>query len=371
MPVNQSIWKVGEKPVKLSASSLASEDELEEMICNDIGILNDRWLPIGRQVPTGHGGYLDILAINVNGDLIVIELKKNRTPREVVTQAIDYAYWIRGISLTAIASIYKDSRERLHSPYESLDDALHHKFNKRLSEEDIKGSHQIVIVASSLDPSTERIVKYLSDYEIPINTLFFNVYRDGDDRYIGRAWLIDPVETQEHADLGKDASDRVAWNGEYYASFGHGMGRHWEDARKYGFFSAGGGRWYSQTLNQLSEDDRIWVNIPGKGYVGVGIVEETAVIAKDFKVRVEDRVVPITDAPLKLQEKEREGFLKKYAHNAEMAEYFIKVRWIRDYPIHQATKQLGFFGNQNSVCRPKKSAWVFTVDTLKKKWGVS
>ena len=95
MPVNQSIWKVDDIPIKLSTSSLTSENELEEMICNDIGILNEEWLPIGRQVPTEHGGYLDILAINENGNLILIELKKNKTPREVVTQAIDYASWIK------------------------------------------------------------------------------------------------------------------------------------------------------------------------------------------------------------------------------------------------------------------------------------
>jgi len=149
------------------------------------------------------------------------------------------------------------------------------------------------------------------------------------------------------------------------------MGRHWEDARKYGFISAGGGRWYSQTLNQLSEEDRIWVNIPRKGYVGVGIVEEPAVIAKDFKVKVENRMIPIIDAPLKLNERDREGFLKRYADNEEKAEYFVRVEWIKTYPITQAVKQMGFFGNQNSVCKPKVSAWIFTIDTLKKKWGVS
>lgn len=371
MPVNQSIWKVADIPVKLSTSSLTSENELEEMICNDIGILNEEWLPIGRQVPTEHGGHLDILAIDEYGNLILIELKKNKTPREVVTQAIDYASWIKEINLTTLASIYKNSREKLHSSYESLDKALLDNFNKVFSEEEINGSHQIVIVASSLDLSTERIVKYLSDYEIPINIVFFDVFKDGDNRYISRAWFIDPVETQEHANLLKDSSDRVTWNKEYYVSFGHGLGRHWEDARKYGFISAGGGKWYSQTLNQLSEGDRIWVNIPGKGYVGVGTVEEPAVIAKDFKVKVVNRMIPIINAPLELNEKDKKGFLKRYADNEEQAEYFVRVEWIKTYPITQAVKQMGFFGNQNIVCKPKVSAWIFTVDTLKKKWGVS
>ncbi len=56
MPVEQSIWKVGESPEKLSLSSLKSENELEDMICRDMAIIYDQWLPIGRQVVTAHGG---------------------------------------------------------------------------------------------------------------------------------------------------------------------------------------------------------------------------------------------------------------------------------------------------------------------------
>lgn len=45
---------------------------------------------IGRQVRTTHGGYIDLLALNQDGQLIVIELKRELTPREVVAQALDY-----------------------------------------------------------------------------------------------------------------------------------------------------------------------------------------------------------------------------------------------------------------------------------------
>ena len=76
LPIEQLIWRVGTTPIKLSGSSLTSENELEDMICRDISILNEEWLLIGRQVLTEHGGKIDILAINENGNLIIIELKK-------------------------------------------------------------------------------------------------------------------------------------------------------------------------------------------------------------------------------------------------------------------------------------------------------
>ena len=369
MPVSQSIWKVDKTPAKLSTCSLESETELEDMICQDISILNEKWLPIGRQVATAHGGIIDILAIDESGNLVVVELKKNKTPREVITQAIDYASWVKTLDSAKISDIYKKYGKGINETYESLNEALNNKFSKSFSEDEINNAHQVVVVASELDLSTERIIKYLNDYEIPINTLFFNVFRDGENRYLSRAWLIDPAQTQEHANLAK-SGDTEPWNGEYYVSFGHNMGRHWDDARKYGFIGAGGGRWYSQTLNQLSKGDRVWVNIPQTGYVGVGIVEEPAVMAKDFKVTTESGELPITEAPLKLDEKIKEDYLKKLADDEERAEYFVRVKWQRSFPIKQAVSELGFFGNQNSVCKPRSSKWLFTIDTLKKKWDV-
>ncbi len=106
---------------------------------------------------------------------------------------------------------------------------------------------------------TERIVGYLNDKDIPINVLFFQVFQHGDTQLLSRTWLIDPVETQENAsNTASTKREREPWNGEFYGSFGDGLGRRWEEARQYGFFSAGGGSWYSQTLSMLSPGDLIW-----------------------------------------------------------------------------------------------------------------
>ena len=43
---------------------------------------------IGRQEDTGYGGRIDLLAVAPDGALILIELKRDRTPREVVAQAL-------------------------------------------------------------------------------------------------------------------------------------------------------------------------------------------------------------------------------------------------------------------------------------------
>lgn len=129
-------------------------------------------------------------------------------------------------------------------------------------------------------------------------------------------------------------------------SYGVGEGsRNWGDAVAYGFISAGGGEWYSNTLKMLSQDDRIWVNIPHTGYVGVGIVAEEMQMAKDTCFMVDDKEKYMQELPLK-------GEYYCGEDNLEKAEYIVKVNWIKTVPEDKAVKELGFFGNQNTVCRP-------------------
>nr|WP_226048456.1 endonuclease NucS domain-containing protein [Geobacter anodireducens] len=106
MPIRHAIWKVGTKPEPLAEVSLGKEALLEQMITEDPTILSDRWLLIGRQVRTTHGGFIDLLALNQDGQLIVIELKRDMTPREVVAQALDYASWVQELKADDVASIY-------------------------------------------------------------------------------------------------------------------------------------------------------------------------------------------------------------------------------------------------------------------------
>jgi RecB family endonuclease NucS len=108
MPIKQAIWRVGDKPTALAPSSLKDEKLLENMIETDASILAEEWLIIGRQVQTAFGGFVDLLAIAPDGSLVVIELKRHKTPRDVVAQVIDYASWVEGLTADEISGIYEN-----------------------------------------------------------------------------------------------------------------------------------------------------------------------------------------------------------------------------------------------------------------------
>lgn len=317
-------------------------------------ILSGEWMLIGRQEQTGHGGRIDMLAITPDASLVLIELKRNRTPREIVAQALDYASWVEQLTADKIAQIYQR-----FSQGGNLDADFKARFGSELDEDALNASHQIILVAAELDNSTERIITYLNARDIAINVIFFQVFQHGTEKLLSRAWLIDPGETQANvATTAKVKGEKEPWNGEYYVSYG-GEHRSWEDAQKYGFVSGGGGSWYSQTLKLLSPGDRVWVKIPKTGYVGVGIVQEAVQSVKDFQVVTQDGDRPCLEV---LQH------AKSYQVNAddpEKAEYFVRVQWLDTVPMKKAINEVGLFGNTNTVCQPCTPKWRHTLERLK------
>ena len=356
MPIRTAIWKIAAQPQPLAESSLPKEQQLENMIVAAPQMLFDEWMLIGRQENTGSGGRIDLLAIAPDGSLVLIELKRERTPRDVVAQSLDYAAWVEALQPEDIAAIY--SR---FAPGRSLAGDFRQRFGQELDEETLNESHQIIIVAASLDNSTERIVAYLSDRDIPINVLCFQVFAHSTEQFLSRTWLLDPVRTQVIGSMAPDGP-KEPWNGEFYCSYGHSEARDWADAVRFGFICAGNGAWFSRTLQLLKPGDRVWVNAPGYGYVGVGRVTGNAQPAATFKVQTPSGEIPILEAA------KCGTYHSEFINDPERCEYFVPVQWLQTVPLEKAVQEIGLFGNQNSVCKPTAPKWRSTVERLKAKF---
>jgi hypothetical protein len=144
-----------------------------------------------------------------------------------------------------------------------------------------------------------------------------------------------------------------------YSSFGHGQSRSWEDGVEHGFVCAGGGSWYSRTLQVLRPGDRVWVRVPGSVFVGVGRVTGRVQSAADCVV-----TTPDGDASV-LEVAGRANYHREPVDDPERSEYFVPVRWLQSVPLEGAVDEVGLFGNQNSVCKPTTPKWRSTVDRLK------
>lgn len=333
MPSTMQVWRVSDDGLRqLDSANVAFEKQLEDWIEADISLIGLDGLIVGRQVRTDHGGFIDLLAINDQGQLVIVELKRARTPREVVAQCLDYGSWVHGLSMDRVVSIFESFKGT------SLETAYSNHFETALPE-DIDPDYQIVIVAESLDDASERIVKHLSDvHQVNINAVFFNVFEMDGTRLLGRSWLSDPDEVEERAAQGK----KRKWTGYLFVNTGitPDNEREWSFCEKYQFVSAGGGTRWMNAIRKLKPGDNIFAYIKGKGYVGFGTVKEEAVPVQEFH-----------HSGQKLVDLLPENVSWRTQVEPDQGEWLARVDWHKTFSEDHAKWFPGAFANQNVVCK--------------------
>lgn len=358
MPVQIGLWRVDGAPVRVRPARMPLEERLEAIIESDPAMLGQDLLIIGRQVVTSFGSRIDLVAVDVDGGLHVLELKRDRTPREVVAQVLDYGSWVQGLTDDDVRGIYNTYRRSGNGP--EFDEAFADAFGATAPEA-LNTSHHLTVVASEMDDATERLVTYLATgYDVPINVMFFDYYEDDGRSYLARTWMLDHNATAAASRTGTAARKQHPWNGQdWYVSFGEEeSSRNWDDARRYGFVSAGGGKWFSRTLRQVPVGGRIFAYIPKTGYVGVGEVVGEAQPADEAVLIVEDTVVPFRSLDLR----------GPYRHHIpdpkdgeDYREWVLPVRWLATVDRDGALSRQGLFANQHSACKLRHQ---FTIDTV-------
>lgn len=359
MPIEVGLWRVDNKLEKVTFSALESENKLEEILDEDLSLLSPDLMLIGRQVQTIHGKFIDLLAMNGDGDLVLIELKRHKTPREVVAQLLDYASWVQTLSYDDITDIYTEKKGGAE-----FEKGFADKFGGNPPEK-LNEQLQLIIVAAELDYASERIINYLSNnFGVPINAVFFQYFKDGEAEYLSRTWLIDPQEVEIKTSKSTSSKKKEIWNGQdYYISYGDADDGNlvWEDARRYGFITADGGEWYTRTLKQLSPGARVFVCIPGSGYVGAGEVTESVKSIKDFTLNVAESDIPFLKAELKGH------YMKDVADKPELCAYFVRVKWFKTFPKNKPFWKKGMYANQNTVTKLRNR---FTLEKLHAKFAI-
>ncbi len=338
----------GGKLAPATRSTLVKESLIEDWVASDPSLLGLDALIIGRQVRTDHGKFIDLMAMDAEGSLIIVELKRDFTSREIVAQVLDYASWARTLTTPEIYSL---AGKYLKT---ELATAFREKFGERIPEQ-LNGTHSMLIVASELDAASRRIVEYLSEeYGIAINTIFFNVFEADGKQWLTTDFLLDQEEVIERS----EHKIRMPWSGYYFVNAGLGDHRSWTDMKRYGFISAGGGEFYTKRLNQLAVGDKIFVYDKGNGYIGFGIVTIEAQLASDFMTPTG----PLFEQPL------AEPRIKRIGEPSDHAEYVVGVEWRKTVEPTAAKWFKGAFANQNIVCKLRDRE---TVDFLIAEFKVS
>lgn len=190
MPNEIQLWEVDtpEETQLLQVQSvpLDLEKRLQSWLINDISILDPDLMVIGKEVSTDSGEYIDILCIDAAGHLVVVELKRDKTPRATTAQILDYCSWAAYLSHEEVLEIAERNDPQFR---QSFEDKFDQEFPEALNED-----HRMLIVGSEIDGGSERIIRYLSHWhEVNINAITFQYFKlpDG-NKLVARTFLVEP-----------------------------------------------------------------------------------------------------------------------------------------------------------------------------------
>lgn len=193
-------WQIVEGKLQVLATSLRNEGrtepyDLEPWIASNPSIIGDDICIIGTQV-LSKSGPIDILGIDQSGNTVIVELKREKLPRECLAQAIDYA--------SDVATWSAERLSEVCSKYWSK--TLQEVFNDAFPDVDLEGvtlnsTQRIVLVGFSIESSLERMIEWLSDSDgVSINAIVLNyVKTTGGDELLTRTAVISEELEQARA----------------------------------------------------------------------------------------------------------------------------------------------------------------------------
>jgi len=167
------------KPKKCKNIPYAKEKEIEDLLEKNIGVLMPDAFIIGRQVMTGHGLWIDLLALDKDGDLVIIELKKAKAKYKVTGQIWHYFTWIKKQSYDEINDLAKKKHMQ---DYHSIDQKFNDYFKR---SPDKWNSHQkLIIVGEKIDEETKEIASEVKEAGKNITCVELNAYDNSPEKIV-------------------------------------------------------------------------------------------------------------------------------------------------------------------------------------------
>lgn len=160
------------------------ESVLENWIENNSDeILEDsKLLIIGRQVTTNLGSVIDLLGIDREGNTVVVELKRDRTPRDTLAQSLEYASFVEELDTDQLEEIL----QRYVSD-EALNLASYHRSYFELAPDEavsFNKEQRIVLVGQRITGEVRQTASFLRRKGMRVTCLEFSYFQANDGNHL-------------------------------------------------------------------------------------------------------------------------------------------------------------------------------------------
>ena len=301
--------------MKRPASALRlAEKDLENWMAGNPKLLfgGEEVLVIAQSV-SGHS-MADILALDAEGKLVIVEIKRDWSDRATVGQLLEYAAAMTGKNYEDLEELYRNywTRRNGESPYVSLLEEFRkltedHTAEKKDIPKRPRG-HRICIVAPGSDEDLSRIVEWLKEYGVPISFVPFALYADADNDTADILLEIEPLPKVQAAGESVGGEWQGDWffntnetykPGAYSKMFGQGVGQ--------GVIAIYGYEDGPVKLEGSAAGQRVFAYVNEKGILAVGRIVDGQVISgntvfnedREFYVKVEWETIVADDKGVK------------------------------------------------------------------------
>ncbi len=190
---NDSTNKLNAVPVG-SLTQMEAESQLEELLVKSPDILMPNLRLVGRQNPT-ISGFLDLLGIDEDGNLVLFELKRGTLTREAVAQSIDYASWLAEMTKETLAQ-HISERSGAGGIEKIADFGNWYQETYPNNPGGYVGSPRIVLVGLGADERTERMTNYLAQSNLNISLITFYCFKRDNNVLLAKHVNVKAPETE-------------------------------------------------------------------------------------------------------------------------------------------------------------------------------
>lgn len=203
------------EPVTFSELNM-KESDLEEILRSNIEILCDEeesMLVVGRQVKNEQNGRSDLTAVDNNGNLVLIEIKRDRKDIEIRKEAFEFQAIRYAASYATIESVdelvkkvYSPYIEKYNSEFELGELTSYElgirKLNEFLkvncSENNFNEKQKIILAASDYDEQTLSAVAWLNSNNVNISCYKLAPFKINGEVYLNADKILPVTEYDDY-----------------------------------------------------------------------------------------------------------------------------------------------------------------------------
>ena len=177
-------------------------DNLQEWIANDPQVFGEELLIIQKEFSgfSETNERLDLLALDKQGDLVIIENKLDDTGRDVCWQCLKYASYCSSLSKENIRKIYQDYLDKT-VPNLSAEEKLSEFYENSDYEEisiNMGLTQRLILVAAKFRKEVTSTVLWLLNYKLRIQCFKVSPYSMGDQLFVNFEQIIPTKDAEDY-----------------------------------------------------------------------------------------------------------------------------------------------------------------------------